>query len=130
MFFVAIFLVTIFQCSPRAKAWNPEIEGKCINISALLLVVGVFNSASDLLMLIFPVYCIWHLRMTMKRKLGISALFFIGSLYATDRSLFLDHLTNKKSSACAASILRLAYSIIDLESPDVTFTLTQIGLCT
>ena len=80
LYFTAYFFATIFQCTPRAKIWNPEIPGKCLRYQAYNLATGLFNVVSDLLMLVFPIFCIWNLQMSNKRKVGVSAIFFVGSL--------------------------------------------------
>ena len=80
MYFTVFFFVTIFQCTPRAKIWDPELPGTCLRYQAYSFATGVFNVVSDFLMLGFPIVCIWNLQMSIKRKVGVSAIFFVGSL--------------------------------------------------
>lgn len=80
LYFIACFTVTIFRCSPRAKIWNPELPGTCVEYGIIFLAIGLFNVVSDFLMLVFPISCIWNLQMSTERKLGVSAVFFVGSL--------------------------------------------------
>lgn len=80
LYFTSSLFATIFQCSPRAKIWNPEIPGACIEYQAVILATGIFNIVSDIFMLVFPVTCIWNLQLSTKRKLGVSAVFFVGIL--------------------------------------------------
>ena len=80
LYFIALLFVTIFQCTPRAKIWNPEIPGRCLRYQAYTVATGLFNVVSDLLMLLFPITCIWNLQMSNNRKIGVSAIFFVGSL--------------------------------------------------
>lgn len=80
----AIFSFT-FQCIPREKTWNPLLPGNCINVSAAIVVQGVINLVLDVGILIIPLWAIWTLRLPMKRKLGISAVFGVGILWVTAR---------------------------------------------
>lgn len=80
LYFTACLFITIFQCTPRAKIWNPAIPGTCLNYQAYIFATGIFNVVSDIIMLVFPMICIWNLQMSFKRKLGVSAVFFAGSL--------------------------------------------------
>lgn len=112
LYFTAFFFVTIFQCTPRAKIWNPELPGTCLRYQTYTVATGIFNVVSDSLMLVFPIICIWNLQMSNKRKVGVSAIFFVGSL------------------ALTASILRVVFSGISDGSQDQTFTLSRVGECT
>ncbi len=79
-YYLACLFVTILQCQPRAKSWNPSLPGHCLHYQAYILATGIFNSVSDFLMLLFPLFCIWNLHMSTKRKLELSGVFFVGSL--------------------------------------------------
>ncbi|MCJ1464631.1 hypothetical protein MMC07_003244 [Pseudocyphellaria aurata] len=109
--YAACFLVSIFQCVPPAKLWNPAKPGKCINYKIFSLIISGFNFLSDLLMLIFTLVCIWELKMSTRRKKGISAIFLVGSL------------------ALVASTVRIAYGGFWLGTQDDTFVLSQIAMC-
>lgn len=74
--------VAIFLCNPRAKILNPLLPGKCINIEMINVTTSVINTASDLMLLVLPIVCVWKLQMGLKQKLGVSAVFATASLYA------------------------------------------------
>ena len=79
-YFITAFL-EMFPCRPVAKAWDPLIEkGHCINILALNVAASSINSFSDLAILALPQISIWRLQMAFKRKMQVSAIFFIGFL--------------------------------------------------
>lgn len=80
LYFTATVFITTFQCTPRAKIWNATLPGTCLNYQAFILVTGVFNIITDALLLEFPIISIWNLQMSKKRKLGVSAVFVVGSL--------------------------------------------------
>ena len=75
LFYTAITLVKIFECTPRRKIWEKSTPGRCINIAALLYVTGTVNVCSDIAILILPLNVIWHLHLPMKRRVGVSAAF-------------------------------------------------------
>ena len=80
-FYVAIFFAVLFECTPLEMIWNPLLTtGFCVNRNAELIAAGAVNTISDLLILILPLWAIWHLQMAMKNKLGISAIFATGVL--------------------------------------------------
>ena len=79
-YFLILAFLSIFQCKPIAKYWDPELPGHCINLSTYFVATGIFNLVSDIVMLLFPIYRTWKLQMSTKRKFGVSAIFFIGGL--------------------------------------------------
>ncbi|KAL4809005.1 ribosomal protein L36e-domain-containing protein [Aspergillus unguis] len=102
-FYLANFFLKIFQCIPRAKIWDKTTEGHCININIPILVTAAINVVSDLLMLTLPIVCVWRLQMSIRRKLGVSAIFAAGIF------------------GCFASIMRLHVSVKNRHTDDQTF---------
>ena len=80
LYFTAAGLLSIFQCTPRARIWNPFVPGTCVNYRAVNLATAIFNVISDILMLLLPMAWIWRLQMSTSRKLRISAVFAVGVL--------------------------------------------------
>lgn len=82
--FIFYFVNTIFGivlCSPREKIWNLLITtGHCFNTNAPAEATGIFNIISDLAILLLPVVPIWKLKMPLKKKLMIAAIFATGIL--------------------------------------------------
>lgn len=71
----------LFGFSPRRKAWDPLVEGGSgIDLFALHLAGGAIVAASDLGAFILPQISVWRLQMTCRKKLQISAIFFVGAL--------------------------------------------------
>ena len=80
LFYVAITLAKIFECTPRSKIWNQQKPGRCVNIPNLLNASGAFNTLTDILLLLIPVKVSWNLNTTVKRKVGVVLLFTFGFL--------------------------------------------------
>ena len=80
IFYIIFFFVPIFLCNPRSKIYNPDEPGKCLRIQALYISSASFNVISDIAMLSVPIYLIWNLQMSVRRKIGISLIFATGGL--------------------------------------------------
>ena len=78
-YFVSLMLL-ILQCVPQEKIWNPSIPGSCVGLNANMVANGALNVAFDLFLLGLPIFAIFRLRITIKRKLGIYAVFATGLL--------------------------------------------------
>jgi len=79
-FFIASLLITVFQCTPIERAYNPLVKGNCINWPLAIVLTAVFNLVSDLCILLMPLTWIWRLQMSKNRKIGLSGIFLIGIL--------------------------------------------------
>ena len=80
IFYIIFFFVPIFLCRPRSKIWNPDEQGHCLKIFDLYIASASFNMISDIAMLSVPVYLIWNLHMSVRRKVGVSLIFGTGGL--------------------------------------------------
>ncbi|KAF7509484.1 hypothetical protein GJ744_008047 [Endocarpon pusillum] len=112
LFYIAVMLVQIMQCLPRAKIWNPTIPGRCVDIANVLIVGAIINVVSDVSILVLPIHKVWHLQMPRNRKIGVSAVFMAG--------LF----------ACISSIVRMVGNVQFARTEDLTFALTPVALWT
>lgn len=79
-FYICFLVVPATQCIPRTKIWNPEEPGTCVDIYKLYNASAIFNLVSDVAMLSVPIYLVWRLQMSLRRKIGVSAIFCTGSL--------------------------------------------------
>jgi hypothetical protein len=77
---IAIELVTIFQCSPIAMAWNKTLEGKCIDVDVFYLGNSIPNCLMDLAILVLPLYDAIHLKMSLGKRVGVTAIFLLGGM--------------------------------------------------
>ena len=82
LFYTANVLSVIFQCSPIHKAWSSSTQGHCVDTNLNLVVTGTINVISDVLILILPLWTIWHLKMNVRAKLSVSVVFVAGILCA------------------------------------------------
>jgi len=78
LFYTAITIVKIFECTPRERIWKRSLPGTCIDIPALLNVSGMFNFVTDVLILLVPVKSVWTLQMKKKQKVHVVLVFTFG----------------------------------------------------
>ncbi|PVH68152.1 hypothetical protein DL98DRAFT_662305 [Cadophora sp. DSE1049] len=76
---ISIIMVSIFQCTPIAKAWNPTIPGHCINLKGSFIGNAVPNILTDVAILGLPMSHVWRLRTTLIQRCQLSAVFLLGS---------------------------------------------------
>ncbi|KAH4047460.1 hypothetical protein HBH70_147360 [Parastagonospora nodorum] len=113
VFYITITLLSIFRCSPHEASWNRFIENaKCINLGELFIAAALFNILSDIAILLLPTRSIWVLRIPIRRKISISALFAIGSL------------------ACIADIGVIVFLVrINQKNADISYITAWLSLC-
>lgn len=78
LFYISTTAAKIWECTPRPRIWNKSIVGTCINVSSLLNTSGLFNTISDVLILLVPIKSVWNLNMDRGRKVACVLLFTVG----------------------------------------------------
>ncbi|KAI5858040.1 hypothetical protein BZA05DRAFT_470865 [Tricharina praecox] len=102
----SIVFVSVFQCNPVRKAWNPFMPGECIALKTAFIATGVPNIVTDILILCVPAPLVWGLNTTMPRRLSLLFIFSLGSFVVF------------------ASIYRFI-TIFDFETSDTSWTLAK-----
>jgi len=71
----------LWVCQPIAKYWDFSITtGSCIDLNAFFLATACINAATDLALLVLPLFIIKDLRLPLKQKIGAALLLMTGSL--------------------------------------------------
>lgn len=125
IFYIIFFFVPIFLCSPRAKIWNQDMPGRCLQPKILYLASAIFNMVSDIAMLSVPIYLIWNLQMSVQRKIGLSLIFGTGSLLVLFPSKHSMNALIRGRRACLSSVLRLVFTVNLIRSEDYTYIHVQ-----
>ncbi|KAJ4393062.1 hypothetical protein N0V93_002269 [Gnomoniopsis smithogilvyi] len=77
----AIIILTILSCQPIAYFWDRDIpNGKCLDVSALAYANSGFAVAQDALLIMLPIFMLWGLNMSRKKKVFIGMMFAVGSI--------------------------------------------------
>jgi hypothetical protein len=76
-------LLQWFSCMPRAKLWNPLLEGTCWDPNVIIY-YGIFNAAwcvvADFTLALMPWSLIWGLQMRLQEKIGVGIAMSMGLL--------------------------------------------------
>lgn len=78
LYYFSVIIVSALSCTPHEKIWNPTLQGTCVNTKALFVTNAVLNLASDIVILLLPQRVIWRLKLSTKKKIGISVVFAVG----------------------------------------------------
>jgi hypothetical protein len=80
----AFIIATIFQCLPVKAIWDKSVRHPtCINSEAFWFSYAMINIVSDVTILALPIRQILQLQLSLKTKLGLMAVFLMGSLYGS-----------------------------------------------
>jgi len=86
LFMLPSAFITWISCTPTAKAWNPEIPGRCWDASVTVN-YGIFNAAwcaaADFYLALIPWTLIWGLQMRTREKIGVGIAMSMGLLYVS-----------------------------------------------
>lgn len=133
LLYVALGLAFVFACSPREKIYHPAIEGRCISATVCMTAAAALNVASDISILVIPLFGIAKLQMPLKKKLITSSVFGIGILYVTTVNQPQQALVDSRGSAdsshsaIAASCVRMYYGIELFSNEDSTWVFMGVG---
>lgn len=74
--------VFLYMCQPIIFFWDPTVPGggKCGDIYGGFLACAALNVATDILILLMPIWLIWPLRVGLLKKLGVGIIMMTGGL--------------------------------------------------
>ena len=79
--FLASFLVTVFQCKDIAGAWDNSRRQHCLPVEVFTPVIGLTGLATDIITLCLPIPVVWRLdELRVRQKVTLSGIFLMGSL--------------------------------------------------
>lgn len=77
---LAVVLVSIFQCQPIQKAFDPFMtQGHCIDNTKFFIGNAVPNILTDVLILFLPVYEIRKLHLPRGQRVALASIFLLGA---------------------------------------------------
>ena len=74
---IAGFFTTVFQCWPIHSAWT-HMGGRCIDLKPALTGLATINTILNTAILILPISMIWSLQISLRKKVGVCAIFALG----------------------------------------------------
>ena len=81
--FIGSTFAAIFRCTPISAAFILDgvlQEQHCIDTNAWFISTSVFNVLLDIWILALPLFVIWTLQLSFRRKVGVSGIFLLGAL--------------------------------------------------
>lgn len=79
-FYTAITVAKIFQCTPHQRIWDRNARGRCIRSAMMINTSGLFNTLSDVGILLIPVKPIWRLKMSVRKRAGAYLILTLGAV--------------------------------------------------
>ncbi|KAL1794978.1 hypothetical protein ACET3X_006794 [Alternaria dauci] len=99
---VAFIFAAIFQCRPISfywTNWDKERSEQCIDINGLVWSNAIISIVLDIWMLALPLYEVFRLQLTWRKKLGVTVMFCVGTFVTIISILRLQSLVHFASSA-------------------------------
>ncbi|KAH7329669.1 hypothetical protein B0I35DRAFT_474242 [Stachybotrys elegans] len=110
LYFICSTTAHNFECIPYERIWNRTIPGACADFRPEYVVTSSINLVTDLVIFLVPQRTIWGLQMSLKKKLGLAFVFFVGML------------------GCACAAIRFVQSTIYSGTDDTAYSITGITL--
>ncbi|KAF7561328.1 hypothetical protein G7046_g2815 [Stylonectria norvegica] len=101
VFGVAFVLLAAFQCKPISffwTKWDGEHEGACANVNAIGWANAAISIALDIWMLGVPLWNLRGLKLHWKKKIGVAAMFVVGTFVTVVSIVRLQFLVDLGSS--------------------------------
>ncbi|KAI5925800.1 hypothetical protein F4810DRAFT_699997 [Camillea tinctor] len=80
LFYSSTIIVANLLCHPLEYVWNKTLDGTCLDGRVVDVVTTAINLGLDSMILLLPQPIIWKIHVSKKKRLGISAIFTIGTL--------------------------------------------------
>ncbi len=77
---IAFAIVTVFQCHPIIYVWKKDLKGKCVNYNSVAWANAAVNILQDVIIIVLPMNELRHLQLNTRKKIGMYAMFGVGSL--------------------------------------------------
>jgi len=68
-----------YHCQPTARYWDRTIPGTCIK-GQPYLASACLNVATDIIILLLPIWLAWPLRLPRRQKMGVTCILMAGGL--------------------------------------------------
>ncbi|KAL8846471.1 MAG: hypothetical protein Q9221_008437 [Calogaya cf. arnoldii] len=81
---IPLFFIYVFQCDPVRKAWDKEMDGKCMSMDIVQNVItaqGAISAITDIMRAAFPLLLLWNVKIRTKTKVGICLLMGAGIMF-------------------------------------------------
>jgi hypothetical protein len=108
--YTILLFLYVFNCWPLARLRNPLLPGHCVDWKKSVIAIGSINLISDVEALCVPAWAIWRLKLDVKKKFEVFAVFAVGAL------------------AVGIACLGLYYRVLAAQRYDYTWHLAQCAI--
>ena len=80
---ISFMIIAIFPCQPVSHYWtnwSQETKGRCVDIGSLVWANATISIVLDVWMLALPLYEVFRLQMSWRKRIGVGLMFFVGTL--------------------------------------------------
>ena len=92
--------IAIFECAPMNHIWNSNVSrGQCIDIVSFTRYIAIPNVISGVIMLFMPLPLVLKLNISQIQKIGLSATFLHGVMYAPSHRPFEEVLIDHSAAS-------------------------------
>ncbi|KAH7084076.1 hypothetical protein FB567DRAFT_472398, partial [Paraphoma chrysanthemicola] len=98
---LASALASALECQPASSYWthwDNEKPRKCVNINALAWSNAILSIVLDVWMLALPLYEVFHLQLSWRKKISVALMFFVGTFVTIVSGLRLRSLVTFANS--------------------------------
>ncbi|KAL2843707.1 hypothetical protein BJY01DRAFT_248482 [Aspergillus pseudoustus] len=106
---IAIIVALNLQCIPHKAIYDFRVKGDCFDLYKLQVGSASIHLICDVIIFLLPQRTIWTLKMSWKKRLGVSIIFGLGLL------------------ACVSAAFRCAVTVAHGRSPDSVYTLGPLA---
>lgn len=124
---IAGVFAAAFQCTPRVKIWEPWVDGYCINIFLVQLLVSIPSILCDVAILCLPLPHVLRLKTNVTQKVFLVFMFMLGS-YVVFTSIyrFTVYLRYSPKDIPYTLAVPVAWNVIEISSGIVSSCLPTL----
>lgn len=116
LFSIAAMIAFVVMCSPRnGQSQFSYISAlaspHCTRSKSLAVTLGGANVISDLYLILIPLPAVWSLHLSFRRKIGLSAMFFTGSMFVLSPALEYNPERNFSKNVSNSTFLVPAFPV-------------------
>lgn len=127
---IAGVFAAAFQCTPRVKIWEPWVDGYCINIFLVQLLVSVPSIICDIAILCLPLPHVLRLKTNLTQKIFLVFMFMLGS-YVVFTSIyrFTAYLRYSSKDIPFTLAIPVSWNVIEISSGIVSSCVPTLVSC-
>ncbi|KAI0001228.1 hypothetical protein F4779DRAFT_604409 [Xylariaceae sp. FL0662B] len=77
---LAVMFALIFRCNPVERSWDTRVPGSCVKAAIIPYISAVASPICDIYVMALPIPVIWSLKLNLKKKIKVFAVFSVGIL--------------------------------------------------